>query len=100
MSFLEVFATIVGTISSFAMIPQVIKIFKRKSAKDISFSSNAFMGFAGFIWFLYGVELHSWPLIITNLLGFIIILFVIIGWFLYGRSNQSPKIDGGKEDIT
>jgi uncharacterized protein with PQ loop repeat len=33
---LESLATITGVVSSFAILPQIYRIFKRKSAKDIS----------------------------------------------------------------
>ncbi len=89
MTFLSSFATIIGIVASIGMIPQVIKIYKRKSAKDISVSSNLFMLFAGIIWILYGIEINSIPLISTNLTGSITIFIIIIGWFLYGHTEKT-----------
>ena len=83
---LETLATVVGIISSIAMLPQVYKIFKRKSAKDISITTFSFLFIAGAIWVIYGINIQSFPIIITNLIGSLIIFGVIIGWFLYGRS--------------
>ena len=82
---LEILASIVGVIGSFAMFPQVYRIFKRKSAKDISITAFGFSFFAGIIWILYGLNIQSNPIIIGNLPGTIIIFGVIVGWFLYGR---------------
>ena len=67
------------------MLPQVYRIFKRKSAKDISIITYSFLFIAGIIWVLYGFNIESFPLIITNLIGSLSILGVIVGWFLYGR---------------
>lgn len=86
---LETLASIVGIISSFAMFPQVYRIFKRKSAKDISITTFSFLFIAGIIWILYGLNIQSFPIVISNLPGSIIILGVIVGWFLYGRSKPS-----------
>lgn len=82
---LETLATIVGIVGSFAMIPQVYRIFRRKSAQDISISTYAFLLIAGIIWVLYGFNIQSLPLIITNLIGSLTMIGVVIGWFLYGR---------------
>ena len=40
---LENLATVVGVASSFAILPQIYRIFKRKSAKDISIWTYLFM---------------------------------------------------------
>ncbi len=82
---LETLATIVGTVSSFAMLPQIYRIFKRKSAKDISIWTYSYMFVAGVIWVLYGLNIQSFLLIITNLIGSLTLMGVIVGWILYGR---------------
>jgi len=55
---LESLATITGVVGSFAMIPQVYRIFKRKSAKDISIWTYLYMLVAGVIWVLYGFNIE------------------------------------------
>jgi MtN3 and saliva related transmembrane protein len=82
---LESLATFVGIVSSFAMIPQVYRIFKRKSAKDISISTYSFMFVAGLIWVLYGLNIQSFPIVVTNLIGSLTMLGIVAGWVLYGR---------------
>ena len=88
MTLLAILAAIFGVGASFAMIPQTYKIFKTKSAKDISPSSYSFLATAGFVWVLYGIEIQSYPIILANGVGSTIILFIIFGWFLYGRSEK------------
>ena len=82
---LESLATITGIISSFAMIPQIYRIFKRKSAKDISIWTFLYMLATGVIWILYGLNIQSFPIWITNLIGSLAMIGIIVGWFLYGR---------------
>ena len=82
---LESLATIVGVVGSFAMLPQIYRIFKRKSAKDISIWTYAYMLAAGLIWVLYGLNIQSFPITITNLIGGLTMVGVIVGWMLYGR---------------
>lgn len=66
---LETLATVSGIVSSFAMLPQIHRIFKRKSAKDLSIWTYAYMLVAG----------------ITNLIGNLARIGIIVGWILYGR---------------
>ena len=82
---LEALATITGVVSSFAMLPQIYRIFKRKSAKDISIWTYLYMLVAGVIWILYGLNIQSFPLLVSNLIGMLAMIGVIVGWFLYGR---------------
>jgi MtN3 and saliva related transmembrane protein len=82
---LESLATITGVVSSFAMLPQIYRIFKRKSAKDISIWTYLYMLIAGVIWILYGLNIQSYPIWVTNLIGSLTMIGIIIGWFLYCR---------------
>ena len=85
MTVLSVLATIFGTIGGLANIPQVYRIFKRKSAKDISIITYAMVLAAVIIWVLYGIEIKDFPIIISNIFATISAALVILGWFLYGR---------------
>lgn len=85
MSILFILATVFGTLSGIANFPQVLKIFKRKSAKDISIITYTFLFIGAIIWILYGIEIKNFPIIITNIFGGINLGLVVIGWFLYGR---------------
>jgi MtN3 and saliva related transmembrane protein len=85
MIILATLAVIFGTLIGIANFPQAFKIFKRKSAKDISILSVSIFFTGSFIWTLYGIELKNFPIIITNGLAFISLCFVVLGWTLYGR---------------
>jgi MtN3 and saliva related transmembrane protein len=82
---LESLATITGVVSFFAMLPQIYRIFKRKSAMDISICTYAYMFVTGVIWVLYGININSFPIWLSNLIGSLALMGVIVGWFLYGR---------------
>ncbi|MFH1445248.1 MAG: SemiSWEET family transporter [Nanoarchaeota archaeon] len=82
---LEILATMFGIISGIANLPQAYRIFKRKSAKDISILTYSILIVGAIIWLLYGIELANFPIIITNAIGSINIGLVIVGWYFYGR---------------
>lgn len=87
MTVLSILATISGSVMALASIPQIYKIFHRKSAKDISAISYSCYTLGGLIWLLYGIELGSSAVIISNSLSSTTSILVLIGWFLYGRNN-------------
>ena len=100
MSVLGIIAASFGTLSSIANLPQVYKIFKRKSAKDISILTYSILFVGALAWIFYGIELKNGPIIITNTIGGISLGLVIAGWFCYGREkrkNNSKKLKAAKK---
>lgn len=87
MTALSVLATIFGSAMALANFPQAFKIFRRKSAKDISLLTYITLLVGAIVWVLYGIELKSFPLIFSNALGIAGVVFIIVGWFLYGKAK-------------
>ena len=88
MTFLSFLASISGTILGLSGFPQVFKIFKRKSAKDIAPLTYWIVETGSVIWILYGLELKNLPIVLSNVLGFITTSLILIGYFRYGRSHK------------
>jgi len=82
---LAIIATLFGTISGIANLPQALRIFRRKSAGDISILTYSILLAGALVWILYGIEIWNFPIIITNVFGAVNIGLVVLGWFLYGR---------------
>ena len=55
-----------GIVSSVTFLPQVIKIWKTKSAKDLSMGTLLFLVLNVSLWLLYGILTNLYPIIITN----------------------------------
>ena len=85
MSVLSILATVFGSLMGIANFPQAHRIFKRKSAKDISIITYSTLLIGATIWVFYGIEIMNLPLIISNIIGVISVIFIIYGWILYGR---------------
>ena len=85
MTILSMLATFFGALIGVGNLPQAYKIFKRKSAKDISMLSTSIFLSGSVIWTLYGIELSNFPIILTNGLASLSLILVFAGWFLYGR---------------
>ena len=74
--------TIIGLIAAafttIALLPQLIKIWKTKSTKDISV--GMFMLYCGgvLLWFTYGVFRNDFAIILANSLAFIQALIILM----------------------
>jgi MtN3 and saliva related transmembrane protein len=68
---------VAGAMTTMSLVPQVIKMWKTKSARDVSLVMFLIFSVGISLWIAYGVSLHSMPIIIANtvslLLGFIVL---------------------------
>ncbi|TAN40182.1 MAG: hypothetical protein EPN25_08575 [Nitrospirae bacterium] len=67
-----------GTLTTTAFLPQVIRTWKTRSAKDIS--TGMFIMFCSGIalWTVYGFLIRSLPVIITNVTTFILASIILV----------------------
>lgn len=91
MTFLYILATISGVFLAFGALPQAIKIFRKKSAGDLSPVTYFITVIGGFIWILYGSEIKNLPIVLSNIIGVAISVLVLAGWYLYGRNKNNPQ---------
>ncbi len=87
MEIIALLATILGIATGLANIPQIMKIFKRKSAKDISIIAQTIFFISSIIWLIYGFQLNNFPLIIANIIYVITYAIIIIGFGMYGKKK-------------
>jgi MtN3 and saliva related transmembrane protein len=74
--------TIVGLIAAafttIALLPQLTKVWKTKSTRDISTGMFTLYSNGLFLWFVYGVYTNDLPIILANSLAFIQALIILI----------------------
>ena len=68
-----------GIVSSVTFLPQVIKIWKTKSAKDLSMGTLLFLVLNVSLWLLYGILTDLYPIIIKN--GIVLSMVFIMVYF-------------------
>lgn len=57
---------VAGTLTTVAYLAQVLRTLKHKSTKDISLSMYLMLCTGIAMWLVYGIFIHSWPVIIAN----------------------------------
>ena len=78
MDYVTMIGLAAAAITVVSLFPQLVKIWKTKSTKDISL--GMFLLFCGgvFLWFVYGILMQDLPIIVANFLGFIQTLIILI----------------------
>jgi MtN3 and saliva related transmembrane protein len=66
MDMVQIVGLVAGTCTSLAALPQLIKAWKTKEVKDISFKMFLFYVIGIGLWLLYGVLKSDTPIVITN----------------------------------
>jgi MtN3 and saliva related transmembrane protein len=57
---------IAGILTTVAFVPQVVKIWKTKHARDISLGMFAIFSSGVLLWLFYGIEIDAMPVIVSN----------------------------------
>lgn len=83
MSTIAILASFAGIFMGLSSIPQLIKIYRLKSAKDISVVAHIIIVSGASIWMLYGIELNDFPIIASNLVGIITNGLILYGCYRY-----------------
>ena len=66
MTVIDLLGFAAGTLTTCAFWPQLLKTWSTKSAGDVSLGMLAIFSAGVCLWFLYGLVLHAWPIILTN----------------------------------
>ena len=64
------FVTLTGSVAAFcttiAFVPQLMRVYRHKSARDISLVMFLVFSLGELLWLIYGLFIHSMPVILAN----------------------------------
>ncbi|MGC8620064.1 MAG: SemiSWEET transporter [Thermoplasmata archaeon] len=83
MDYINIMGLIAGTLTTISYLPQAIKIWKKKSAKEVSLLMYIIISIGILLWLIYGIEIHSLPLILANGISLIFSLIILTGKLKY-----------------
>lgn len=84
---------IAGLLTTTAFIPQVLKIYRTKSGKDISARMISLFTAGLVLWLIYGILLRSLPLILSNVVTLVLSLAIIALKIRYSDPQIRDKGD-------
>ena len=88
MMYWEIVGAVAATLTMFGFVPQIAKIHRTRSVKDVSLTMLVQYTVGIFLWILYGIHLENNILIVSNLVAFST-LIVAVG--LYLRYRDGPQ---------
>ena len=89
----DVLGFLAGSLTTVAFLPQVIKTWKSKSAEDVSLVMFIFFILGVSLWCVYGWEIHSIPVILANIITFILAASILVLKLIFENFNDNQKPD-------
>ncbi len=87
----EQLGLLAGALTTIAFVPQVLKIWKSKHANDISLATFAIFSSGVALWFIYGLRIGSWPIVLANGVTFALAMLILILKWHY--REQGPETE-------
>ena len=84
--------------TTISFLPQLIRVWKRKSARDISLMMFLLFSFGVTCWLVYGIGIGSGPLTVANGLTLALALAILVLKLRYDRASprSEPRAGSGK----
>ena len=84
----DVYGFIAAALTTVAFFPQVIKTWRTKKAKDVS-TVMLLMFITGLLfWIIYAIQTHALPVLIANIITFILNVTILTLKLTYGKENS------------
>lgn len=69
---------VAATLTTVAFVPQAIKTIRTRDTKGISLGMYVVFTIGIAFWFGYGLVLNSWPMIISNIITFVLSSIILV----------------------
>jgi MtN3 and saliva related transmembrane protein len=83
MDSITIIGLIAGTLTTISFLPQVVRIWKTHSTRDISLVMYLIFGTGVATWLVYGIIIKQWPVIIANAVTLVLALVIIAFKIIY-----------------
>ena len=82
---IEFFGYFAAILTTAAFLPQLIKTLNTKKADDVSLVTLIMFISGVGSWIIYGYKISSFPILIANIITFILNLFILISKIYYAK---------------
>ena len=82
---IEFFGYSAAILTTAAFLPQLIKTLKTKKAEDVSLLTLIMFICGVGSWIIYGYAISSLPILIANIITFLLNIFILISKIYYAR---------------
>ena len=85
----EIIGFVAGFGTTFAALPDLIAMLKRRSSQGMNPTMAAIMGIFQIVWVYYGFLIDSKPVILWNMIAVVINGFVVGAYYYFARRRKS-----------
>ena len=83
----EIIGLIAAVCTTFAFIPQVMKVWKTKQTKDLSLRMYSIMFIGVLLWLVYGIRIDRLSIILANLVTAILVGTILV-FIIQGKDTK------------
>ena len=81
--------SLAGSLTTLSFLPQVIRVYKLRSAHDLSYGYLGMFAAGVTAWFIYGLLIRSIPVVITNLVTLsLVVAIIVMKWYFERKSKH------------
>ena len=88
---MEWIGCIAGFCTTIAFLPQVIRTYKTRSAKDISLGMYLVFCFGVIMWLFYGLSIHAMAIVWANMATIVLAGSMLIMKLIFDRRENKDK---------
>jgi MtN3 and saliva related transmembrane protein len=85
MGYADLIGSVAAVLTSVAFLPQVLRVWRTRSARDISLGMYAAFTAGVACWIAYGLLIGAWPVVAANLVTFLLACTVLLLKLRYDR---------------
>jgi len=89
----EILGLVAGFGTTFAAVPDLVRMFRRRSSEGMNPTMAGIMGIFQIIWVYYGLLILSRPVILWNLVAVIINFMTVWAYFRFARSEMKKATE-------
>lgn len=67
-----------ATLTTISFIPQVFKIVQTRDTESISLCMYLIFATGVILWFIYGIILNSYPMIVSNVITLLLVIVILV----------------------
>tara|TARA_B100000073_G_C23610147_1_gene524169 strand:- start:95 stop:370 length:276 start_codon:yes stop_codon:yes gene_type:complete len=85
---IEFFGYLAAILTTIAFLPQLLKTIKTKKADDVSMTTLILFLTGVSSWIIYGYKIESKPILIANLITFLLNFLILISKLRFSKINN------------
>ena len=89
----EIMGLVAGFGTTFAAVPDLVRMFRRQSSKGINPTMAGIMGVFQVVWVYYGLLIASRPVILWNFIAVIINFMTVWAYFRFARREMNKATE-------